>query len=226
MSGALFAQNARELDHLVRITVLNDHVLRTIEASTKGHPSFLARLVPFASSSTGPTKEVVLETFLTSMEKTSSEMARLRNEAGISMRHLERLQEHLKVLHEIIHSDNADLTAEREEILAELWARLRRGNKRKLQGIDRNLDLLKDVNNYRKKASAHVRATIQALDILDADMENLRTRMAAPDVIGDDIPIDVHVESIKAGVERLRERQLRARLKQDESIVRMLEVDA
>lgn len=226
MSGALFAQNTRELDHPVRITASNNHVLQTIEASTKVHPSLLARLLQFTSLSTSPTKKAVLGTFLISMENTAREMARLRSEADLSMRNLERLREHLKVLHEMSHSDNADLTAEREEILGELWAQLRQKNKRKLRGIDRNLDLLKNVDNYRKKASAHVLATIQTLDTLDADMENLRMRMAAPDVVGDDIPINVHIESIKAGVERMKERQLRARLNQDESIAKILEVDA
>ena len=40
--------------------------------------------------------------------------------------------------------------------------------------------------------------------------------MAAPDIVGDKIPIEVHIKSINAGVERLKEGRLRASFKQGE----------
>jgi hypothetical protein len=50
--------------------------------------------------------------------------------------------------------------------------------------------------------------------------------VAAPDIVSDKIPIEVHIKSIKAGVERLKEGQLRASLKQGETIARILEIEA
>lgn len=129
------------------------------------------------------------------------------------------------VLHEITHRENKDLTAAQEDILAELWTLLG-GNRGELRKMKLNLDLLKNVDRYRKKALAHVVTTLQTLHTLDADMEELRTRVAAPDIVGDKIPIEVHVKSIKAGVERLKEGQLRASLKQGEINAKMLEVNA
>ena len=185
----------------------------------------MARVLPFSLSNTNPTEEAVIETFLMSMDNIASHMVRLRDEAEISMSHIMRLDEHLMVLHEITHRDNKELTAAQEDVLAELWTWVG-GNRSRLRKMSLNLDLLKNVEKYRRKALAHVVATLQVLHTLDADMEELRTRVAAPDIVGDKIPIEVHMKSIKVGVERLKEGQMKASLKQGESIAKILEINA
>ena len=214
----------RELNRSARITTLNDYALQTIEAS-KTPTSLMARVLPFALSNTNPTNEAVIEAFLMSMDNIATHMVRLRDEAEVSMGHLMRLEEHLMVLHEITHRDNKELTAAQEDVLAELWTWLG-GNRSKLRKMSSNLDLLKNVENYRKKALAHVVVTLQVLHALDADMEELRTRVAAPEIAGDKIPIEVHIKSIKVGVERLKEGQMKASLREGESIARILEINA
>ena len=201
-----------KLNHFARITSINDYALQTIEAS-KAPSSLMARVLPFSLSNSNPTKEAVIETFLMSMDSIAGHMVRLREEAEISAGHLMRLEEHLGVLHEVTHRDDKDLTAVKDEVLAELWTKLG-GNKRKIKKMDLNLGLLKNVEKYRKKALAHVAATLQTLNALDANMEELRTRVAAPDIVGDKIPIEVHIKSIKAGVDRLKEGQMKASLRQ------------
>jgi len=202
---------------------MNDYALQTIEAS-KTPTSLMTRVLPFSLSNTNPTEEAVIEAFLMSMDNTATHMVRLRDEAEVSMGHLMRLEEHLMVLHEITHRDNKQLTAAQEDVLAELWTRLG-GNKSRLREMNSNLDLLKNVEKYRRKALAHIVVTLQALHALDADMEELRARVAAPEIAGDGIPIEVHIKSIKAGVERLKEGQMKASLREGESIARILEIN-
>ena len=203
---------------------MNDYALQTIEAS-KTPASLIARVLPFSLSNINPTEEAVIEAFLMSMDNIATHMARLRDEAEISMGHLMRLEEHLMVLHEITHRDNKELTAAQEDVLAELWTWLG-GNKSKLREMSSNLDLLKNVEKYRKKALAHIIVTLEVLHALDADMEDLRTRVAAPEIAGDRTPIEVHIKSIKVGVERLKEGQMKASLRERESVARILEIDA
>ena len=203
---------------------MNDYALQTIEAS-KTPASLIARVLPFSLSNINPTEEAVIEAFLMSMDNIATHMARLRDEAEISMGHLMRLEEHLMVLHEITHRDNKELTAAQEDVLAELWTWLG-GNKSKLREMSSNLDLLKNVEKYRKKALAHIIVTLEVLHALDADMEDLRTRVAAPEIAGDRTPIEVHIKSIKVGVERLREGQMKASLREGESVAKILEIDA
>ena len=211
-----------ELKFSTRITTLNDYALQTIEAS-KAPLSLMARVLPFSLSNSNPTKEAVIEAFLMSMENIATHMVRLRDEAETSMGHLMRLEEHLMVLHEVTHRDNKELTAAQEDVLAELWTWLG-GNRGKLRKMDLNLGLLKNVERYRRKALAHIVATLQTLHTLDADMEEMRTRVAAPEIVGDKIPIEVHIKSIKAGVERLKEGQMKASLREGESIAKILEL--
>ena len=215
--------NLTESDRFTRITTLNDHALQTIEES-KTPPSLMARMLPFSLSNSNPTQEAVIETFLMSMDNIDNHMSRLREEADISMGHLMRLEEHLMVLHEVTHRDDKELTAAQEDVLAELWTLLG-GNKRKLKKMNLNLDLLKNVDKYRRKALGHVAATLETIHTLDADMEELRTRVAAPDIVGDKIPIEVHIKSIKMGVDRLKEGQMRATLRQEERLDKILEID-
>jgi len=203
---------------------MNDYALQTIEAS-KAPPSLVARVLSISLFSNNPTNEAVIETFRMSMYNVANHMARLREEAENSMDHLKRLKKHLMVLHEITHRDNKELKAKQEDVLAELWTRIG-ANKRKLRKMGHNLDLLKNVDRYRKKALAHVAATLQTLQTLDADMEELRTRVAAPELVGDGIPIEVHIKSIKAGIDRLKEGQTRASLGQRESVTKLLENSA
>jgi len=214
--------NSPELRRSTRIASLNDYTLQTIEAS-KVPTSLVARVLPFSLSNSNPTKEAIIETFLMSMDNIAYQMVRLRDEAEISMGHLMRLEEHLMVLHEVTHRDNKELKAAQEDVLAELWTWLG-GNRSKLRKMDLKFDLLKNVEKYRRKALAHVVATLQTLHTLDADMEELRTRVAAPEIVGDKIPIEVHIKSIKAGVERLKEGQARATLRQGESLAEILEI--
>ena len=197
--------------------------LQTIEAS-KTPTSLMARVLQFLLSNINPTEEAVIQAFLMSMDNIATHMVRLRDEAEISMGHLMRLEEHLMVLHEITHRDNKELTAAQEDVLAELWTWLG-GNRPRLRKMSSNLDLLKNVEKYRKKALAHVVVTLQVLHALDADMEELRTRVAAPEIAGDRIPIEVHIKSIKVGVERLKEGQMKASLREGESIARILEIN-
>jgi hypothetical protein len=52
---------------------------------------------------------------------------------------------------------------------------------------------------------AHVVEALQVLELMAEEMEELRERVAAPELVGDAIPIDVH---IKSGLEKLKQRRI------------------
>jgi hypothetical protein len=131
-----------------------------------------------------------------SVDNIETHMVRLRDEAGISvgqllrfrekaevsMLHLVHLEERLADLHIVSHREKKDLMVAQEDVLAELWTLLG-GNRKELRKIAANLDLLKNVDRYRKDALAHIMATLQTLYMLDADMEELRLRVVALDIV-------------------------------------------
>ena len=129
------------------------------------------------------------------------------------------------VLHEVTHRDARNLKVQREaadQFFEWLGFKIRI-NPDATRKIDLDLDLLKNVENYKRKALAHVTVILETLHTLDADMEELRARMAAPDIVGDKIPLEVHIMNIKAGVDRLKEGQVKANLRYGENVAKLLD---
>ncbi|EGO24775.1 hypothetical protein SERLADRAFT_468573 [Serpula lacrymans var. lacrymans S7.9] len=203
------------------IMAINGYALRTIQDTQANAPSpySLRALIPIRF---GPgTQEVILEVFTDAMETLSRTIARLIVEAEVSLIHLNELQESLHTIHEIVSREDASITAAQSDLLAELWTRLG-GNRRALRGMDDRLSLLKDLGSYRQKALAHVVAALQTLHSMSEDMEDLRERVAAPEIVGGRIPLDVHIGSIQSGLERLREGRIKAKEREEKTVRRVL----
>lgn len=69
--------------------------------------------------------------------------------------------------------------------------------------------LLRSITAYRSKALHHVGSSLVQLQQMQTDLEDLRDRVAEPALLADagkqvqDIPLEVHIESIRKGLERL-----------------------
>jgi hypothetical protein len=144
------------------------------------------------------------------MEALSANMQRLVLEAEVSISDLNNLEEHLKSIHEVVSREDSSISTAKDELLAQLWTILG-GNRKELNGMDKHLALLKGVGGYRDRARAHVVAALHVLETMAEEMEELRERVAAPELVGDAIPIDVHMKSIRGGLERLKERRIGAK---------------
>lgn len=195
------------------IVAVNDHAMRAIEAS-QAEPSGLIQVWPFATSKEQRAQEVALATFSTAMDMLASTVERIVLEAELELAHLERLEEHLVTIQEIVSREDASISSKEEELLASLWTRFG-WNKKQLRTYERHLALLQNVSAYRSRALAHVTAALHTLGTLSADMEELRDRAAAPEIIGDRIPAAVHMESIRGGIERLKEGRQKAKEREE-----------
>lgn len=158
------------------------------------------------------------------MDIQTTHLARLVLEAETNLSNLDRLELVLGTLSEIVEREGKFISAEREELLAELWTKLG-GNRRELRDKHQHLQLLKALGEYRKRALAHVVGALQTLQAMSEDMEELRVKVAAPEIAGDRIPPEVHMKSIQSGLKRLTEGQSRARMLEEEAIRRVLQID-
>jgi hypothetical protein len=195
------------------ILAINDYALHTIEtANAKRSNSVITYVWPFQKSLNSNSPEL-LATFSQSLAVLSSSLSRLVVSAQSSLHSLDKLESQLSTIHDILAREDATVTAQHSELLADLWTRLG-GNRAQIRGFEGNLHLLKELGTYRNRALAHVVAALQALETLQADMEELRERVATPEIAGEGIPLEVHVRSIRSGIERLSERRLEAREKE------------
>lgn len=200
------------------ILAVNDHALHTIEAHLEKSSSALSVLWPFSGVTT---TEVITKTFNDAMNVLSAQMERVVLEAEVSLANLDRLEQRLITLHELVQRENYHISAERSELLAELWT-IVGGNKRKVRNMDGHLFLLRNIGQYRTRALAHVAAAMQTLLSMSEDMEDLRERVAAPELVGDSIPAEVHMKSIKAGLDRLTEKRYQVREREEATIRQIL----
>lgn len=200
------------------IMAVNDHALRTIEqASHKKTVFSLDTLIPWTASRKN---RIMTSTFNDAMDTLSTQISRLILEAEANIENLNDLEERLGALHELASREVVAVKGDREELLAQLWTILG-GNRKELKNFNENLVILKNVGTYRNQARMHVTATLQTLQSLSEDMEDLRERVATPGLVGESIPLEVQVKSIQYGLERLRENRMRARRIHDAALDEM-----
>jgi hypothetical protein len=82
--------------------------------------------------------------------------------------------------------------------------------------------MLKRLEKYRRSALIHVVAALHALRTLSDDLEDLRERVSAPDFTGSRIPVEVHMKSIRSGLERLKLGRVKAEEKREIAMDRIL----
>ncbi|KAI0697038.1 hypothetical protein BC835DRAFT_1270949 [Cytidiella melzeri] len=207
------------------ITAVNEHALQTIQEAQAAKASLsLTGLILWPISKGVATKVIVAETFADAMSVLETQISRIRLEAEATAILLNNLEQSLITLHELLTRENITLSHEKEELLAELWTKLG-GNRKKLRGVNNHMWLMQRVGDWRMRAQVHVVATLQALDSMSEDMEDLRERVAKPELIGEGVPPEVHMKSIQAGLDRLKVDRKRAKEREEENLRRALSID-
>lgn len=201
---------------------MNDYALNTIEENKDKTKSALSVLWPFSKSVA--VQEVLRETFVDAMSVLETQMRRIVLEAEISLRDLADLEERLGTLHQFVARENSTLSEAHKEVMGELWTFFG-ANKKKLRHMNKHLFLLSNIGEYRRRATAQVSAALQTLQGMSEDMEDLRQRVAAPELMGERIPVEVHMKSIRAGLERLQADRNRSKAREQEAMRRMLGID-
>jgi hypothetical protein len=147
------------------------------------------------------TENTLLSQYIEHTRIVSDEIETLIAEAQALLYVLQNLEDRLDVVHGIALRDDIHAQGQKEEILSQLWTLLG-GNRAALGKYNSQLKLLRQVGEYRKIAWAHVSGTIIRLQAMGAELEELRERVGGAEILKE-IPLAVHLESIRLGVERL-----------------------
>jgi len=170
------------------------------------------------------TESALVEQYIKHTQVVEEEINRLIIEAQALLLVLNNLEDRLDIIHGVVTRDDAHVKSQKEEVLSELWSMVG-GNRGKLNSMDRQLYLLKQVTVYRKTAYAHVAGSILKLQAIGSELEDLRERVGAPALFRDrvDVPLEVHLDNIRRGVERLEESRQIAKKVENEHIRQTLE---
>ena len=149
------------------------------------------------------TRDVLLDQYLRHTEAVEDKILALIDEAWALLSILENLDARLDVIASIATRDGVKAEGAKDELLASLWTYLG-GNRSSWGKVQRQIKLLNDVGQYRRVAWAHVNTTILKLQAIRDQLEELRERVAGPEVLGArEVPLEVHIDSINLGIERL-----------------------
>jgi hypothetical protein len=147
----------------------------------------------------------IFDQYVSHVSKNKDEITRLIETAQALLLVLHNLDERLGTIYEIATSDDQTITGRQEELLSSLWTKLG-GNRGDVKANTKSLNLLANISAYRKRAVNHVSNTLLKLQEIQAELENLREGVAAPEMLGyrSDLPLEYHIDAIGKGVERLQ----------------------
>ncbi|OJT14957.1 hypothetical protein TRAPUB_8487 [Trametes pubescens] len=183
------------------IIAFDEYAFRAL-ASTQAAATLL-----HTSSHNEQIRQTLGRTFESSLNVLSSEVARVILETTYFTGRMDALEERLATIHALCERENFVTAAAWDSLLSELWSMLG-GNCDKKSSLNQQLFVLENVGRYRSLAVAHVAATSEALAMIEADLSELREKLAAPGLV-DDIPIEVHLASIERSARRLKEEKLK-----------------
>ncbi|KAF2720439.1 hypothetical protein K431DRAFT_226422 [Polychaeton citri CBS 116435] len=168
-------------------------------------------------------RDVLLDQYLRHTSIVEEEILRLINEAQALLHLLDNLDNRLDIIASIATRDGIRVEDNREELFAMLWTKLG-GNRSTAAKLEKQMKLLKDVQSYKRLAWAHVSGTIVKLQAISDNLEDLRERVGMPEVVGADrIPLEVHIQNIALGIERLETQRQSSRQIEAESYQRVLD---
>ena len=170
------------------------------------------------------TESKLLDQYIQHTRIVSEEIETLIAEAQALLQVLQNLEDRLDVIHGISYRDHMHAQVSKDEVLSQLWTLLG-GNRAALGKHNKQLELLRHVGEYRKTAWAHVSGTILKLQAMGTELEELRERVGSAEILRGraDIPLAVHLESIRLGVERLEQGREAARELERNHLQRVLD---
>lgn len=198
-----------------KILTTNRWTIQVIEgiADNEAHVGLIPRLLnsvnifsPFLPPQQ-MTQELLLDQYLRHTITIQDEVSALISEAMALLHVLDNLENRLQGIGDIAIRDGAKIQDDKDELFANLWTWLG-GNQKSVARVNDKLRLLKDVHTYRKLATAHVMDTVVKLQAIESNLEDLRDRVAQPEVLGtgaEGMPLEMHIRHIQLGVERLEE---------------------
>lgn len=152
-------------------------------------------------------RDILLDQYLKHTSAVEDQILTLISEAQALLNILDNLDGRLDVIAGIATRDGLKAEENRDELFAYLWTKLG-GNRSDVKKLNGQIELLQNVGQYRRIAWAHVTNTIVKLQAIRDNLEDLRERVAMPEVVGTNkVPLEVHIEAINLGIQRLEEQR-------------------
>lgn len=146
-------------------------------------------------------------------------------EAQAVLKTLNQAENHLGIIYEFVTRTQETVQSRKDDVLWTIWT-LVGANYRRISKLNSQLSLLGRVNSQRSDAVRQVSELLVELEKIQAGLEDLRERVAAPEVAAispsGPLPLSYHIETIDRGVERLEHARSRIRAIENDRIHEVL----
>lgn len=147
-------------------------------------------------------RNALLDQYLRHTGAVEEQILSLISEAHALLDVLDNLDSRLDLISAIATRDGIKVQDGKDELFAQLWTQLG-GNRNSVAKLEKQITLLKQVGLYRKMAWGHVNSAVIKLMAIRDNLEDLRERVAMPETVGEVVPLEVHIQNINLGIERL-----------------------
>ncbi|KAK2617052.1 hypothetical protein QQS21_000146 [Conoideocrella luteorostrata] len=214
------------VDSVISINRWTSRYIDSLSPESDPPPSMISQwtqwiFYPFQPADQPFSERIILDKYIEHTGLVSERISTLILEAQAVLRLLTTAEDHLSIIYDITSRTSASVSSSREEILWNIWT-LVGANSRRLQNLSKQLHLLRQVDAQRSTAVDQVSSLILELESIQANLGDLRDRVAEPQLISDSgmvhIPLAVHIETIDRGVDRLQAARRRIRAAEDDRV--------
>ena len=185
---------------------LHDLVLRAIsevQARQTQHPRNSLLAIPLrALRLSNQTDVPAFVTLISAMENLGQDMKQLIPVMEKAFQYLGHIKEYLRTLQEVINLEVLTAKEAKADLLSKLWTKLG-GYSAELEALERRLELLQKLNEYREKTLVDVGSTHRILRVMSTDSANLGQRWMLEKWASEPLLQVVLMQSLKTGLERL-----------------------
>ncbi|KAJ0104132.1 hypothetical protein J7T55_000483 [Diaporthe amygdali] len=146
-------------------------------------------------------------------------------EAQAVLKTLSQAESYLGIIYDFVTRTQESVQSRKDDVLWTIWT-LVGANYRRLSKLNSQLSLLRRVDSQRIDAVKQVSELIVELEKIQAGLDDLRDRVAEPEVAASSpkgpMPLSVHIETIDRGVERLEHARSRIRAIENDRIHEVL----
>jgi hypothetical protein len=203
------AKIAGTVDSVVSIDEYALHTLKRLRGDSDAQASLMAYLAPALNpfqALNAHTTEAKIQAALTQITThMSTKIPSLIIDAENLLSDLDALEHSLTLIGEVVHRERASIQESEQELLSSLWSRLWHSNLLSpalRESFRHHKDILASVTQYRERALSLVSKTLVELVAIQTDLELFRERLVAP-ALGETVPLEVQIDSIKRSVDRL-----------------------
>jgi hypothetical protein len=165
----------------------------------------LVSRIPGFTAQCAPTRNlpIIFQKFLDSFE---SSIVQLIERTQVISHDLHRMEERLSTIRNVASDEAQMRLLEKAELLADIWTWFG-GNRKYIHAVERNLRALRLLFEQHGFADRAISSAQTELRAMQEALEDLRPLASRPLVFDSGFSIDLVMDEIKAGSERVRKRQ-------------------